>query len=372
MDSGDVSLTPQPAESVLTDRVVRRSCFTDQKMVKISFLWTITNYSICRQPTSRALLSSTFSAGEHKTTTWRLRLYPRGANEKCENYVALFLVSYNTRRVSAKAKFSIVDARNEDANSRVARTRIFSRRGETWGYRKFIGRMFLKQNGGNLLPNDTLTIRCEITALESSMCAPGTSSGTVSSGLPECRLSEDFEWLLADTKYADVTFKVGDEKFQAHRNILAARSSEFRAALEHPGEGATPGEIVIEDIAPEVFAMILKFLYTGRVPVPVVKPDALLKAANGYNIRPLKEACELALISGLSVDSAADTLILAEECNAPVLRNSTIDFICSNIGAVEKTAGWDTVRKFHAGLLERLVTSLTNKCGPPAKRARNL
>ncbi|KAH7969700.1 speckle-type POZ protein [Rhipicephalus sanguineus] len=372
MDSGDVPVPSRLGKSVITNPVEQRSCFTDQKMVKISFLWTITNFSLCRQSTAQALLSSTFSAGEYKPTTWRLRLYPRGVSESCEDYVALYLVSYNTRCVSAKARFSIVDVRKDETNTRQTRTRTFSRRGDNWGFAKFVGRMSLKQNAGNLLPNDTLTVKCEITALESSTCTPGTSSAIASTTPLECRLSQDLEWLLESKNYADVTFKVGDETFQAHRGILAARSLAFRLMLEHPLEEAAPREVIVKDVEPEVFAVILSFLYTGRVPDPLVKPKALLKAASLYDINVLKEACQLALIFLLSAESAADTLILAEQCNAVTLRSSALDFIRSNINAVVETPGWDTLCKSHAELLEEISPSLTNKTQPPAKRSRSL
>ncbi|KAL1428148.1 hypothetical protein MTO96_016948 [Rhipicephalus appendiculatus] len=372
MDSGDVPVTFRFPKRVLSNPVEQRSCFTDQKMAKISFLWTITNFSLCRQSTAQALLSSTFSAGEHKPTTWRLKLYPRGVSESCDEYMALYLVSYNTRRVTAKARFSIVDVRKDETNIRHTRTQVFSRRGDNWGFPKFVGRMSLKQNGGNLLPNDTLTLKCELTALESSTCTPGTSSGIASTTPPDRRLSEDLEWLLDSKNYSDVTLKVGDETFQAHRSILAARSPAFRVMLAHPLEEAAPGEVVVEDVEPEVFAVILSFLYTARVPDPLVQPKALLKAANLYNINVLKEACELALIFLLSADSAADTLILAEQCNAIRLRNSALEFIRSNIDAVVETPGWDNFCKSHAELLEEISPSLTNKAEPPAKRSRSL
>ncbi|XP_075543635.1 protein roadkill-like [Dermacentor variabilis] len=370
MDSGDVSVTSGPRGSVLADCVEQRSCFTDQKMVKLTFVWTITNFSLCRQATGQALFSSTFSAGEHKPVTWRLKLYPRGASEKYADYVSLFLVSYNTRRVSAKARFSVLDARENDTNSRQTSTRIFSRRGDSWGYEKFIGRMSLKQNGRNLLPGDTLTLKCQLTALEGSTSAPGTSGEVASSPLPQCRLSEDLEWLLDSQNYADVTFKVGDEVFQAHRSILAARSAAFRQMLEYPVEEQAVDGVVIEDVEPDVFAAILRFAYTGRVPEPIVKPKSLLKAADRYNMDLLKASCELALISCLSEESAADILILAEEHNAVTLRNATLDLIGSSADAVEETPGCESKR--HIDELEQHLTTLTNGCiEPPAKRTRN-
>ena len=52
---------------------------------------------------------------------------------------------------------------------------------------------------------------------------------------------------------SDVTFKVGAETFQAHKQILAGRSPVFCAMFKAGGVEATTGEITVEDIDPVAF-----------------------------------------------------------------------------------------------------------------------
>lgn len=52
---------------------------------------------------------------------------------------------------------------------------------------------------------------------------------------------------------SDVTFKVGTETFQAHKQILGGRSPVFCAMFKAGGVEATTGKITVEDIDPVAF-----------------------------------------------------------------------------------------------------------------------
>lgn len=375
MDAGDVtdvSANIQRPESAVSARGEQGFCLTNQKVVKLSYLWTITNFSLCHQRTEQALLSSAFSAGETKPVTWRLKLFPRGSSEDYKYFVSLFLVSCNTRRVSARATFTVIGAGENEAIRKQTDTRLFQRVGDGWGFGKFVGRLALKQDSSNLLPNDTLTLKCEVVALEKSTTStPGPSSGMASTALPECRLSEDLAWLLESNSNADVTLRVGRETFQAHKSILAARSPVFRAMFQNPSAEDGLPEVVITDVEPDAFAALLRFVYTGRVPEPIAQPASLLRAADRYKLDRLKTLCELTLISDLSVETAADALILAHQHDSLTLRNRALDFVCSHIDDVVETPGWTTICKSHIELLEQLLITLINERGePPSKRSR--
>ena len=64
------------------------------------------------------------------------------------------------------------------------------------------------------------------------------------------------------TLYINLSF--GFKELKAHRNILAARSSVFLAMFEHPLEESVNGKVEIVDVDPEVLALFLKVLYTGK------------------------------------------------------------------------------------------------------------
>ncbi|XP_037280368.2 speckle-type POZ protein B [Rhipicephalus microplus] len=326
---------------------------------------------MCQQSTGQALLSSVFSGGNNEPRTWRLKLFPRGSDGDYEQFVSIFLVSCNRRRVSAKARFSIIDAKGEQAVRKHTETLIFASKDDGWGFGKLISRRALKQNSSTLLPSDTLTLKCEVVALESSTTAePRMSSEMTSPALQKCRLPDDFTWLLESGSITDVRLTVGSETFRAHKSILAAQSPVFREMFEHTtmeDEG-----VVIADVEPDVFAVLLQSVYTGCVQESIEKPDCLLRAADKYKLYGLKAACELALISSLSVETAADTLILSHQHDAHALRCQALDFVCSHMDDVVETPGWATICKSHIELLEQLLMTLINERGePPLKISRS-
>ena len=142
-------------------------------------------------------------------------------------------------------------------------------RGKDWGFKKFIRRDFLFDETNGLLPEDKLTIYCEVRqTLQLVVCSawyvcikvffhtliaysvllsfiiiefflsppPQVSvvadavntSGTTSLGhrpvVPDCNLSTDIGGLMEKGSFHDVTLSVGDTEFKAHKAILAGNN----------------------------------------------------------------------------------------------------------------------------------------------------
>jgi hypothetical protein len=79
---------------------------------------------------------------------------------------------------------------------------------------------------------------------------------------------EDYGRLVEDGDLSDVVFVVDVERLPAHRVMLAARSKYF-AGLFKSGmpEGSKKGGSVDEDVSAFAFRVLLRFLYTGELPV---------------------------------------------------------------------------------------------------------
>ena len=56
--------TPPPTDAC--PPVAENWCYTQVKVVKFSYMWTISNFSFCREEMGEVLKSSTFSAGQVK------------------------------------------------------------------------------------------------------------------------------------------------------------------------------------------------------------------------------------------------------------------------------------------------------------------
>jgi speckle-type POZ protein len=89
----------------------------------------------------------------------------------------------------------------------------------------------------------------------------------------------------------DVIFNVGCREFTAHKIILAMKSPVFKAMFQHPScKEVLSGQVKVEDIEPDVFQEILRFIYTGRINSTAMNKMAtgILPAANKYLLEDLK------------------------------------------------------------------------------------
>lgn len=120
--------------------------------------------------------------------------------------------------------------------------------------------------------------------------------------------------------------------------------------FEHEMEERKQNRVAIVDVDHEVLKEMLRFIYTGKAPNLEKMADDLLAAADKvctdensnsihfethfdvlgilqYALEKLKVMCEEALCVNLSVETAADTLILADLHSADQLKAQTIEFI---------------------------------------------
>uniref|UniRef100_A0A0E0EJC0 BTB domain-containing protein n=1 Tax=Oryza meridionalis TaxID=40149 RepID=A0A0E0EJC0_9ORYZ len=144
-----------------------------------------------------------------------------------------------------------------------------------------------------------------------------------------------------DTKEgADVTFSVDGELFAAHRVILAMRSPVFRAAVygEMKESGRGGGPIAIDDMRPDVFDALLRYIYTDALPASTTDDDDdmeatwsdLLVAADRYGVERLKLICERALRGRLDAGNVADMLALADRQHCETLKDACIEFMATS------------------------------------------
>ncbi|XP_054726822.1 protein roadkill [Anastrepha obliqua] len=370
-----VSRVPSPPLQEVNTPVAENWCYTQVKVVKFSYMWTINNFSFCREEMGEVLKSSTFSAGASDKLKWCLRVNPKGLDEESKDYLSLYLllVSCNKSEVRAKFKFSILNAKREETKAMESQRAYRFVQGKDWGFKKFIRRDFLLDEANGLLPEDKLTIFCEVSVVADSVNISGQSN-IVQFKVPECRLSEDLGALFDNEKFSDVTLAVAGREFQAHKAILAARSEVFNAMFEHEMEERKLNRVDIHDVDHEVLREMLRFIYTGKAPNLEKMADDLLAAADKYALEKLKVMCEEALCLNLSVDTAAETLILADLHSADQLKAQTIDFINTHATDVMETTGWQSMIATHSHLIAEAFRALATQqippIGPPRKRVK--
>lgn len=351
-------------------------CYTQVKVVKFNYMWTISNFSFCREEMGEVLKSSTFSAGASDKLKWCLRVNPKGLDEESKDYLSLYLllVSCNKSEVRAKFKFSILNAKREETKAMESQRAYKFMQGKDWGFKKFIRRDFLLDEANGLLPDDKLTLFCEVSVVADSVNISGQMH-SASFKVPDSRLSDDFEHLFESSQFADVTLTCNSREFQCHKAILTARSPVLAAMFEHEMKERQLNLVQIEDMDPEVMADMLRFIYTGKPRHLESMAADLLAAADKYALERLKIMCEEALCNNLSVENVSEVLILADRHSAEQLKAQAIEFINNRHATdVMETPGWKQMVSSNPHLVaeafKALATQQIPPIGPPRKKLK--
>ncbi|RWS10383.1 BTB/POZ domain-containing protein 9-like isoform X1 [Dinothrombium tinctorium] len=78
-------------------------------------------------------------------------------------------------------------------------------------------------------------------------------------------ICSDIDKLLFSGEFSDVTIEVENERFKAHRVILAARSDFFRCLCYNGMRESNKDVIQLKDISKSTFRILLKYIYTGTI-----------------------------------------------------------------------------------------------------------
>ena len=373
--------------------VAENWCLTQIKVIKFSYMWTISNFSFCREEMGEVLKSSTFSAGTNDKLKWLLRINPKGLDEESKDYLSLYLLLHKCEtkgEVRAKFKFSILNAKREEVKIMESQRAYRFVAGKDWGFKKFVKRDLLLDESSGLLPDDKLTIYCEVNVVTEAKEYSGQVS-PFQSRVPMCRLPDDLEDIFKSQEFSDVTIYANGREFKAHKAILAARSPMFRGMFSHEMKETKYNRVEVTDVDPDVLEEMLRFIYTGkstleqRLQIKEPKDQKeqekeqhlaieLLQAANKYQLDRLKLICEEALYKTLSAESVAEILSLADLYNAAQLKNQAIEFISIHATEVIETDGWNRMVRENPHLVAEVFKALAHQIpgvGPIRKRLKH-
>ena len=114
-------------------------------------------------------------------------------------------------------------------------------------------------------------------------------------------------WEAAVNKHkTDVVFKVGHSSFPAHKFILAARSSQFKAMFDAHQRIEFLAGLVIKmvEFEPKIIKNLLYFLYTGQLVNQASRP--LRMTVKIYNVKTLASLCRTAVAANKIKDHQLD------------------------------------------------------------------
>lgn len=285
---------------------------------KVTHRWTIHKSSLVWEE----LDSREFTAvADGNSLSGYLRVYPDG--KTCRGWVSLFLATTGPRDGSShRLKASLLTPHGDKVNNREVSWGLTPTR--EYGFSKFIRLDRLMDD--SLLPGDTFTLICELTVTGKFVNVSFPQSNPCFQ-IPPCRLVDDLDALLDAGEYGDVLLHADGRDLRVYRGILAARSPVFAAMFANRMKESKRGRVDITDVSYEVLREVVRYAYTGRAPEADKMSGELLAAADKYDMERLRIMCEKALWSGLSVDTAASVLALADRHSSGELKKRTVDFM---------------------------------------------
>lgn len=392
---------------------------------------TISGYSLLKGiGDGEPIASDRFMVGGHE---WVLLFYPDGKRSMSDAnapsapqddpYAALFVAligegprplgvvqSGQGRVVRAFHRFTLVDQsgngrhitkgrQREQGAVKISCARQDPQARNCHGYRKFVRRSVLEASGSGYLVNDIVVIRYEIELVVTSGGALNKNAKLVpaaSVNVPSYpTIGKQLISLLYDPDgNFDCTFDVEGEKFRAHKLILSSRSSVFAAMLRTGAamKEGRDGVVTLRDIKPDVFRLLLHFVYADEIPrggvedacgdgclqrgvslegddlamtvgddfngassmsksgrasdevaLDVPMTQHLLVAADRFDLSRLRAMCEARLCDSVDVSTVANTLMLAELNHAQALKRACMGFIAANLSDVMSTEGYDAM-----------------------------
>ena len=294
------------------------------------------------------LLSSTpmFSPPETPKSKWRLAVYDWGKNIK------IFAFHFNS--VGKAEKFvepALVKMSILDRNGRKVIQKMIP------SSPNLPSVMFLLSKEGLMKSacqqeDGSFTFCCKIfTHVEIISVSP--PDPTVLAIDCKCGLSTHLDGLFNNMQFSDIIFKVRGREFPAHKLILSARSEVFAAMFQHPTKENLTNQIKIEDIEPDVFQELLRFIYTGRVQVDKLEVMAagLFIAADKYFLDQLKMTCENHLLRHMSPENCVVLLTTGDLQNPTELLKEAAKFFRRLPSQVMATDGWEKMEEENPRLL---------------------
>ena len=113
-------------------------------------------------------------------------------------------------------------------------------------------------------------------------------------------------------------------------------------------------QIQVENISPEIMAMVVDFIYKGKLDQLQITAE-MLQAAVHLGFPQLQLRCEKFLATQLNVENVMQGLLLAHQVKSTLLLNESKAMIMKNLLQVKASQGWKSVVNNNPKILELLL-----------------
>lgn len=234
---------------------------TTKRVIKFNHIWTIENFHFFLY--DRFVDSPPFTSEANDGIQWWLKLYPNGENEESKGYVSVFLSCSSEDEVLVICRIVILNADRESVGEMTTRKPSRFVPGTSKGFRKFIKQEDLLKEKNRYLPDDRLTLRCEVWYTVDGEGAPTAPSPRLLRA-PEPVLPRVWGEIYESRIFSDVVLILNGREFNAHRAILSARSPIFRAMFDRDLDEGRTSRVEISDLDEHTLIELLRFIYTGE------------------------------------------------------------------------------------------------------------
>ena len=104
-------------------------------------------------------------------------------------------------------------------------------------------------------------------------------------------LATELTLLREEEELTDFTITSGSRSFRCHRLMLAASSPVLKAMLRSQMSETIKEAMTLDEISGDVIQIILNYMYTGQINIPVSHLFDVLEAANFLQMLELKKIC---------------------------------------------------------------------------------
>lgn len=130
-------------------------------------------------------------------------------------------------------------------------------------------------------------------------------------------------------RFCDIVLHVQGQKFQAHRNVLAACSPYFDSVLKTHKIIKEQLTVTCQNL--DAFQLLLNYMYTGAIVIDKNNVSELLRLANHFLVLKLKNYCAEYLDRYLDSSNCLSVKDMADKYNLPALQKNVSAFIHSHI-----------------------------------------
>ncbi|XP_043468161.1 speckle-type POZ protein-like isoform X1 [Leptopilina heterotoma] len=312
--------------SMLTD-TEEKNYISQAKYRHYSLKWTINEFDlVCN--TMKAIESPRFPATPTKEGQWFFRLELVKLEQNNDEIFKIILS--NTSKMK-----TIIECDHNIFNS--------SKIGLGFHATEFIIKLerFWTKSGSDMfkhlewdkVEDKTVTLICKLSVFDSfNDIIPKQLTH-----VKEDNLLNQIECFYDDQTFKDVTLRVDDKEFNAHKTILILRSPVFAAMFKSKMTEEQTSSVEIKDINPTIFQKMLRFIYTEKVEDLEDSAAELYYAAEKYQLGKLKTMCINSLYKNLSTDSVIETLKLAEIFSIFDLKRKAFECLASNLEELKET-----------------------------------